>query len=194
MDVIAEIVKNLLVIIIMSSFLEIMLPEGNIKPFVRFAIGLFLLIAILNPALNYIYDDKSFQVSVWDDSVAEKNTQAITDGGQKIEQQIMEQSNAIMKEKMEGQISAVALLVPGVGEVNTELTVDRNGSPEKVKLMVRPGENSSSDENDQVDVFSNGLEELSSAEREQIELKIQQVMGNLYGLKGENIEIIFEGG
>ncbi|MEA4923960.1 MAG: stage III sporulation protein AF [Syntrophomonadaceae bacterium] len=194
MDIIAEIVRNLLVIIIMSSFLEIMLPEGNIKPFVRFAIGLFLLIAILNPALSYIYDDKSFQVSVWDDSVAEKNTQAITDGGQKIEQQIMDQSNAIMKEKMEGQISAVALLVPGVGEVQTELEVDRNGSPAKVKLMVRPGANSSRDENDQVDVFSNGLEELSSAEREQIELKIQQVMGNLYGMKAEDIEIIFEGG
>jgi Stage III sporulation protein AF (Spore_III_AF). len=194
MDVIAEIVKNLLVIIIMSSFLEIMLPEGNIKPFVRFAIGLFLLIAILNPALNYIYDDKNFQISVWDDRIDEKTTQAIADGGQKIEDQITNQSNTVMKQKMEGQISAVALLVPGVGDVQTELTIDRNGTPEKVKLMVRPGGHDNPANNDQVNVFSNGLEELSSAEREQIERKMQQVMANLYGLKSENVEIIFEGG
>lgn len=194
MDVIAEIVKNLLVIIIMSSFLEIMLPEGNIKPFVRFAIGLFLLIAILNPALAYIYDDKNFQVSVWDDRIDEKTTQVIADGSQKIKDQITTQSNTVMKEKMEGQISAVALLVPGVGDVHTELTVDKNGGLQKLKLMVRPGDNGSKNENDQVNVFSSGFEELDSAEREQIEHKIQQVVGNLYGLKSENIEIIFEGG
>lgn len=194
MDVIAEIVKNLLVIIIMSSFLEVMLPEGNIKPFVRFAIGLFLLIAILNPVLNYIYDDRNFQISVWDDRNDEKTIQSIADGGEKIEGQITSQSNSVIKQKMEGQMSAVALLVPGVGDVHTELTIDHNGSPEKVRLLVRPGGKDSLNEKNQVNVFTNGLEELSSSEREQIQRKIQQVMANLYGLKSDNVEIIFEGG
>lgn len=194
MDVIAEIVKNLLVIIIMSSFLEIILPDGNIKPFVRFAIGLFILIAILNPTLAYIYDDKNFRVSVWDEHVDEKTTQAITTGSQKIQEQITDQSNAIMKEKLEGQISAVAILVPGVNDVHTEITLSEKGNPQKLKLMVIPGANKSAAEADQVNVFSTSSEEKSTAERDDIKRKILQVMGNLYGLNADNIEIIFEGG
>jgi len=177
----------------MSSFLEIMLPDGNIKPFVRFAIGLFLLIAILNPALAYIYDDKNFQISVWDDQVDEKTTQDIAAGSQKIKEQITAQSNAVMKEKLAGQISAVAILVPGVEDVQTDLTVDENGNMRKLKMIVRPGDNENKDETDQVNVFSSS-EEISSAERDVIQRKILQVMSNLYGLKGENIEIVFEGG
>ena len=42
MEVLTEIVTNLLVIIIISSFLEMMLQEGNTKPFVHFAVALFV--------------------------------------------------------------------------------------------------------------------------------------------------------
>ena len=47
MDVLVEIVKNLLVIIILASFLELLLPGGGMKPYVRLAIGMFVLIAVL---------------------------------------------------------------------------------------------------------------------------------------------------
>ena len=192
MDVIAEIVKNLLVIIIMSSFLEIMLPDGNIKPFVRFAIGLFVLIAVLSPTLAYIYDDKNFQISVWDDRVDEHIPQEIQASGQKIQQQITSKSSELMKQKLEGQISAVAILVPGVDDVHTRISVGEDGSLQRLQLMVRPGKNSSSDEVERVNAFSGYPQ--SDTEQKEIERKILQVMGNLYGLKGENIEIKFEGG
>ncbi len=192
MDVIAEIVKNLLVIIIMSSFLELMLPDGNIKPFVRFAIGLFILIAVLSPALAYIYDDKNFQISVWDDRIDEHIPQEIQAGGQKIQQQITGKSSELMKEKLEGQISAVAILVPGVDDVHTEVSVKEDGSLQRLQLMVRPGKNKSAEEVEKVNAFSEYPQ--SDTEQKEIQRKILQVMGNLYGLKGENIEIKFEGG
>jgi stage III sporulation protein AF len=66
MSVLTEIVRNILVIIIMASFLELLLPEGAIRPFVRFAIGLFVLIAVLNPVLGYFFDDSNFQITWWD--------------------------------------------------------------------------------------------------------------------------------
>ena len=194
MDVLAAIVKNLLVIIIMSSFLEILLPEGNIKPFVRFAIGLFLLIAILNPTLAYIYDDKNFQIFVWDDQVDAKTTQAIDAGSQKIKEQITGQSNVIMKEKLAGQIAAVAILVPGVDDVHTELSLGDNGSLQKLKLIVRPGADTKAYQVDQVNVFSSTAQDKNVAERDEIQRKIKQVMGNLYGMQADNIEIVFEGG
>jgi len=192
MEVIAEIVKNLLVIIIMSSFLELMLPDGNIKPFVRFAIGLFILIAVLSPTLSYIYDDKNFQISVWDDQVDEHISKEIQASGQKLQQQITGKSSELMKEKLEGQISAVAILVPGVDDVHTQVSIGDDGSLQGLQLMVRPGNNKSPEEVEKVNAFSGSSQ--SDTEQKEIQRKILQVMGNLYGLKGEKIEIKFEGG
>lgn len=192
MDVIAEIVKNLLVIIIMSSFLEIMLPDGTIKPFVRFAIGLFILIAVLSPTLSFLFNDKNFQISVWDDRVDGHIPQEIQASGQKIQQQITGKSSELMKGKLEGQISAVAILVPGVDDVHTEVSVGEDGSLQRLQLMVTPRKNKSSDEVEKVNGFSGSPQ--SETEQKEIQRKILQVMSNLYGLKGENIKIIFEGG
>ena len=48
MAILSEIVRNILVIVLIASFLELMLPEGTLRPLVRFAIGLFILI-IMSP-------------------------------------------------------------------------------------------------------------------------------------------------
>lgn len=194
MDVIAEIVKNLLVIVIISSFLEIMLPGGNTKPFVRLAIGLFLLISILNPTLAYIYDNRNFQISVWDDQIDEKTTQAVSDGSQKIKEQITSRSNSIIQEKLAGQISAVAVLVPGVDDVKTEVTMNDNGSPQKIKLTVRSGKAGNIEQVEPVNVFYPAAQGEGTAEQDEIQSKILRVLGNLYDLRDENIEIVFEGG
>jgi len=193
MDVIREIVTNLLVIIIISSFLEIMLPDGNIKPFVRFAIGLFILIAVLSPSLAFIYDDRDFQISVWDDRLDEQVSKDIESGSQKIQQQINGQSNDLMRKKLEGQISAVAILVPGVDDVHTEVTVGEDGSPLKLQLIVRPGRKTTVDEVEPVNVLGSSQEK-GYTEQDKIQEKIKQVMNNLYGLKPENIQVEFEGG
>lgn len=194
MDVIAEIVKNLLVIIVMSSFLEIMLPDGHTKPFVRFAIGLFILISILNPALAYIYDNRNFQISVWDDQIDEKTTQDINEGSRKIQEQITSRSNDIMREKLAGQISAVVILVPGVDDVHTEVAINENGSPQKLKLTVRTGKAQNVEQIEPVNVLSSASQDSPAAEYDEIENKILRVIHNLYGLEADNIEILFEGG
>ncbi|MFA7078474.1 MAG: stage III sporulation protein AF [Syntrophomonas sp.] len=194
MDVVAEIVKSLLVIIIVSSFLEIMLPDGNIKPFVRFAVGLFILIAILNPALAYMFNNNNFQISVWDDRIDERTSREIASGGQKIKEQINGSSNAIMKEKLEGQMAAVAILVPGVDDVTTQLTVGEDGTLQKVQLTVRSTGNKDGAEVEPVNVFSGSALQKSEEEQAEIRRKMQQVMSNLYGLAVQDIEIIFEGG
>ena len=52
MSVLTEIVRNILVIIIMASFLELLLPEGH-TPFCALCHRAFVLIAVLNPVLGY---------------------------------------------------------------------------------------------------------------------------------------------
>ena len=96
MSVLTEIVRNILVIIIMASFLELLLPEGAIRPFVRFAIGLFVLIAVLNPVLGYFFDDSNFQITWWDYQMeaVKKPAQART----RNKQNIMNHNQSLLKE------------------------------------------------------------------------------------------------
>ena len=65
MEVLVTIVKNLLVIVVIASFLEILLPDSSVRPFVRFAIGLFVILAILNPILAVFFRE-AMQAGAWD--------------------------------------------------------------------------------------------------------------------------------
>jgi len=194
MDVIAEIVKNLLVIIIMSSFLEIILPDGNIKPFVRFAIGLFVLVAVLSPSLSYLYSDKNLQISVWDERVSDDLSKKVEAGGQKIRQEIEGQQKQKIKQKLEGQISAVTVLIPGVDDVHTQAFMGDDGSLQKLQVTVKPGVNQAVEQVSPVNALSDSSELKNDREKADIQKRLVQILNNLYGLKAENIEINFEGG
>ncbi|HBQ26730.1 MAG TPA: hypothetical protein DD791_10095, partial [Syntrophomonas sp.] len=130
-------VKNVLVIIILASFLEVLLPEGRVKPFVRFAIGLFIIIAVLNPILNALFDKREFEINLWDYQVSSEQEREILEKGNRINRQIAISTETGIKEKMEGQVSAVAMLVPGVKEVKTSATINDEGGLNKLDLIVR---------------------------------------------------------
>lgn len=195
MAVLAGMVKNVLVIIIMASFLEILLPEGRVKPFVRFAIGLFIIIAVLNPVLNVLFDRKDFEVNLWDYNLSPEQEREVLERGSRINQQLTRTGESNFAEKIEGQISAVAMLVPGVKEVETRAALDSEGGLKKLDLVVRPeGNTGLAGEGDEIRAFSNGGEQSPPVDQEQMEEKIRGVINNLYGFKNIEIEIKFEGG
>jgi len=194
MEVLAEIVRNILVIIILTSFMELLLPEGKQKPFVRFAIGLFILIAVLTPILNAVFSDRNLKINLWNSSADYYYSEEIIENGAKIQELIQNSNQEVIKEKIQGQINAMALMVPGVKEVNTEAQVDDEGTLEKVLIVVTTSPESQVRETG-LDVFATA-DQLSSAEmdKEAVQNKIQDVIHNFYGFNKAAIEIKFEGG
>lgn len=195
MAVLAGMVKNVLVIIIMASFLEILLPEGRIKPFVRFSIGLFIIIAVLNPVLNVLFEDRDLQVSLWDYHIAPEQEKEVLERGNRINQQLTSTGASNFSEKIEGQISAVAMLVPGVKKVVTRASLDGDGGLTHLQLVVRPEKDAGPpEEGDDVRAFSGGEGQPEPVDQKQIEEKIRGVINNFYGFRNVKIEIKFEGG
>lgn len=194
MAVLAGIIKNVLVIIIMASFLEMLLPEGRLKPFVRFAIGLFILIAVLNPVLNTMFKGQEFKVELWDYSLDKCETEEIARNGNDLNGKIMGQGDAIMKEKLQGQISAIAVLVPGVEDVSTETVISPEGSLEKVHLVINQEGPTPEENGDNVGVFADQQGKYDNREKKAIQKKIKSILSNLYGMKEADIEIEFKGG
>ncbi len=171
-----------------------MLPEGKVKPFVRFAIGLFILISILSPTLGYLYSDKDFQIDLWAHTQSPITEEEILKSGAKINEQIMGQGDEILKQKLEGQISAVAMLVPGVQEVETKAEISGNGAVANLHIVVRPEVIAAEDDTGKIGVFSSQPGKYTLEEREAIQEKLLSVVKNMYGLEGTQIQVEFEGG
>jgi stage III sporulation protein AF len=193
MAVLSEIVKNVLIIVLIASFLELMLPEGTLRPFVRFAIGLFILIAVLSPLAGVLFSNRSINVEWWDMKVNPAQEQQILQQGEKINQQIWQLDREVLSDKVAGQISAVALLVPGVEDVETRVVLDESGRVESLQLLVRPQTVSTDEEVGRVGLFQE-KESASWEEQEVIRGKLSTIIKNLYGFEDTAIQIEFQGG
>lgn len=194
MGLLSEIVRNVLVIVLVASFLELIMPEGTLRPFVRFAIGLFILVAVLNPIAGALFADKDLEIQWWDSqSHLEKQEEQILRTGQEINQQIWDNNQELLASKVEGQISAVAILVPGVDDVETKVQLDGTGSLDSLNLVVKPQSNAARDAEGRVGAFSGNTAGAGAQEQEEIRRKLTSVIRNLYGLENVSIEIEFEG-
>ncbi|NLF44598.1 MAG: hypothetical protein GX581_00840 [Syntrophomonadaceae bacterium] len=196
MDILAEIVKTVLVIIIVASFLELLLPESSLKPFVSFTMGLFVLIAILNPLLNIAFKDRGLEIDLWDHKYDQALEDKMLEKGLDINQQVMESNDQQIQEKMQGQIGAIASLVPGVHEVKARIDKGDSGTVEQILLFVNMEIKIEEEQGNEVIVFGDNQAEIKASleEQEQIKNKIMALLNNLYGINTEQINIIFEGG
>ncbi|WP_054692668.1 stage III sporulation protein AF [Syntrophomonas palmitatica] len=190
--VLVGIVKSVLVIIILASFLEILLPEGSLKPFVRFTVGLFVLISILNPLLRVAFTHHNFEVGWWDEKTPP--VAAIQEEGQKISKSLLQNSKSSMQEKIEQQISAVAVLVPGVEEVRTLADMDEQGKVTSLHLLIKPEQKNEGEGAGKRLKNLSGNNMLSRDEQNNLGKKVSQLVRNFYGLENTVIEVEFEGG
>ncbi len=190
MDVLVEIVKNLLVIIILASFLELLLPTGAMKPYVRLAIGMFVLIAILSPLVRCIYPQQALQIDAWEWSDYSLGQQQVMERGSQLQSTIMSHSNAGVQSKLEGQISAIAMLVPGVSTVDSKIALNPDGSIQKVTINVS-GVGSRDSSESTLGVFS-GQEDTFIDPA--VEPRMREIMKNMFGLSEQQIEIQVKGG
>ena len=194
MTTLYEMVRNLLVIIIIASFLELILPDGKMRPFVRFAVGLFVLIAILSPTLGLLFEDRSFELSFWDYQLEEAAQQSVQTQGEELQEKIYQPQPEVIKSKLQGQIDAISSLVPGVNNVSSRVETNPDGSVKKITLQVETGSPAGVEKVAGVKVFSDVPEQIGAQEQQAIATKITQLIGNLYEISQDKVEIDFGGG
>lgn len=186
-----EIVRNLLVIIVIASFLELILPDGRLRPFVRFSVGLFILIAILSPTLDFLFADKSFALGFWDYRFDPGIERSIQEKGEELNYKVYQAQQDEIKSKLEGQINAIGTLVPGAGKVQSEVQTDPDGSVSKVTLKIDSGTSSNIEQVAGVKVFSPQPEKINAGEKKVIADKMIQLISSLYEIPKEKVEIDF---
>jgi stage III sporulation protein AF len=116
LELIKSIVREIAIIVLLASFLEMLLPNSNMKRFVQVILGLFILISILNPIASLIKTEEMvFQIEAWryQPQSGYKFAEIITNA-ERISEARENVAVREYEERIENQISSLVQLVPGV--------------------------------------------------------------------------------
>ena len=167
-----ELLINVLVIIFLTTILDLLLPNGKMQPFIRMVMGLFVLITILQPILKLVNDDSWLDAWILTDNFS-TNEESIMVQGESLYERSSEMVLSEYQEQMEKQISGLVYLVDGVNDCRTEITAT---SDERLGNLAQI---------EQVTVYIEG----DFANIEQVEEKIKKMIASYYTLAEEKIEV-----
>ena len=124
MQTLHTLVRNLAVILLLASFLELLLPNKSMRGYVQLVMGLFVISALLNPLMSLLHLPMEMDIPAWSSVVAEDLPVLATDNsGEKLgKDAVQEQYRQILTH----QIKALALGVSGVKQVEIELKFQEN--------------------------------------------------------------------
>lgn len=205
LDAISTLVRNVTIIVIIAGFLEMLLPNGEIKRFVKVVLGLFILVSMLNPLLS-LFDKKVVsEVLAWQDTTENSKLNSILSQGEKISAEMNQKALDMYRKNLAKQIETMVKLVKGVAWVEANVNMEINkANPsyeaiDKVVLVVgmmkKEGEKEEGEEIKKIKpikVEISHSEKKISDDPDQKELKeqIKATLKNFFNLKEEQIEIL----
>lgn len=119
MESLQTLVRNLAIILLLASFLEMMLPSKSMQGFVKLVMGLFVISAILTPITSFLHMPLEMSIPAWTETAA-RDMPVLASGKVNSEigkDAVQEQFKAIIK----NQAKAIALGIPGVKQVEVEV-------------------------------------------------------------------------
>jgi stage III sporulation protein AF len=112
-------VRNLAIILLLASFLEMLLPSKSMQGFVKLVMGLFVISAILNPVSSLLHIPLETSIPAWTESSnGDLPVLAAGNDGSKIGRNAVQEQ---YKEIIRNQVRALALGVPGVQKAEIEV-------------------------------------------------------------------------
>lgn len=69
MDALHDLIRNLVIILLLAGFLEMLLPSKSLKGFVKLTMGLFVISAILTPLTSFLGMTMESGVPAWIESI-----------------------------------------------------------------------------------------------------------------------------
>lgn len=124
LDTLRQIIKEVTLIVILAGVLEMLLPENQMKKFVKVIMGLFIIVALLGPAANWLKMDGEWALSSWDFSGADSQGAAsVLSTGQRMNNELQEVALSEYENHLARQITALVNLVPGVSDSQAQVSL-----------------------------------------------------------------------
>ncbi|HHW28774.1 MAG TPA: stage III sporulation protein AF [Syntrophomonadaceae bacterium] len=144
METIYLIVRNIIFVVLLAVFLEMLLPLKETRRFLEVVVGLFVVLSILNPLVSWLHDEEPEQAYLQMEK-QEGELEGILEQGKELQQVQSEQVSAAYGEQLEQQICAAAQMVSGVSGASADLvfstdTQDNQLILERVHLVIEKEE------------------------------------------------------
>ena len=142
LDAISDLVRNVTIIVLIAGFLEMLLPSGEIKRFVKTVLGLFILVSMLNPLLGLFDKNVVSEVLAWQDPIKGAELSTILGRGEELSEEMNEKAVDMYSNNLAKQIETVVKLVKGVAwvEADVQMLIDKTNpslkAVDKVVLVV----------------------------------------------------------
>lgn len=125
MDILKELVSNIVAIVLLTTFLDLLLPSSSMQRFVKVVMGLFILVSLLNPILELLSRDQEFEVFSWQQPQAVASNSILL-GSQRLKDTNEELFLDNYRQLMEKQMESLLKLVRGIESVQVNLEL-KNG-------------------------------------------------------------------
>jgi len=194
-----EWVKQLILIVSLAAFLDLILPSGNIRRFARVVVGLFVLMALVNPLLLLLRQDVSWSPAGLEERVfAGEGLRGVAGQGEALAEKAKEQALALYRRQLEEQAEALVLSLEEVTRARAQVFLGE-GAGDVIGLVLwvkgegEPGNGVSLVEPVQIRVSKGG--EAGSREGGEdtlpaaLEGKIRAVLTTFFDLKPETISV-----
>ena len=136
METLHILVRNLVVILLLATFLEMLLPNQSMRGFVQMVMGLFVISAVLAPITTFLHTPLAMEIPAWSATNPQDVPAIATEGqGQKLARDAVQEQ---YRQILVNQIKALVLSSEGVkgAEVNVEFEDGAGGLTDQPKISL----------------------------------------------------------
>ncbi|TGE37814.1 stage III sporulation protein AF [Desulfosporosinus fructosivorans] len=122
MQTLHTLVRNLAVILLLATFLEMLLPNKSMRGFVQMVMGLFVISAVLAPITTFLHTPLDMDIPAWSATTPQDLPAIATEGqGLKLARDAVQEQ---YRQILVNQIKALALGSDGVEGAEVEVEVE----------------------------------------------------------------------
>lgn len=197
MQVFSEVIKSIVVIVLITTFLDLLLPTSHIQRYVKFVMGLFILISLINPVISLLIDNGDYEVLAWQGNALPENGEV----KQKGEELQAVNQNLLLAEygqRLEQQMEAMVKLVKGVESVKAQVEVkggQKIGTVEGIqKVTLELNKSTNPVEPIEIKMKSNERKEIKrpvNKEEVRIKQEVTDIICQFFGVKPKQVQVIF---
>ncbi|MBR5430001.1 MAG: stage III sporulation protein AF [Firmicutes bacterium] len=141
MDGLLRAAGSLILLALIYSLLETILPEGSLSRFVRLVMGLTLLAAVLGRFSGGLPDfagllPETGAIPAY--AAAEEAGEDYAEQGLRLREELTRQARQEQEERLSAQLAAVAAAAEGVNAARAEVTLNEDGGLEQAVIRVTP--------------------------------------------------------
>lgn len=115
METIRAVVRNLVFLVLLAGFLEMLLPLKETRRFLQVILGMFVLVTVLNPVVSFFRQTPILSIDISRNlNTGRVQLYSILEEGKSLQQANLERARSTYVKQLEEQVAAVARLVPGV--------------------------------------------------------------------------------